>query len=141
MMENTPGRKMSKTACPKCGSPDTQSFEMANRSGNKKPELAEPKKDGGALESGVLMFIVLAAFNLPAVAVMVAGNALGFDIVTVGVVGVIFGLIVAVTVGLAVVRRMRKLKPKREAAYTAAMSKWQASWLCLRCGKTFFVRT
>ena len=132
-MESTPKTKTLKTECPKCGSSDTQTLAMA------RPKEA-PKMQGGAGESLMLAFVMFLSFNIVAAPIIIVGTRMNADLLYVGIIAVLAGAVAAVIVGYFLMQWAKKQKPKREAAYRAATMKWQHSWLCLRCGKTFFVR-
>lgn len=103
-----------------------------------------PQKDaGGAGESLALIFIALVIFNV--VSIVTVGLLslvldLAFDSVSLWIVGLFIGLLASVAFGVFMWKRTEGQKGKVEAAYKAALMKWQHSWLCLKCGKTFYIR-
>lgn len=54
--------------------------------------------------------------------------------------GMFIGFIAAVGYGIWAWKRTEGRKSNIEAAYKAAMKKWEHSWICLRCGNTYRVR-
>ncbi len=150
---------MKSTQCSKCGSADTQSFGIANKMGTSAGQvvglgvgadgdlgvargfsnhqtgvgkLTEPPKDFSWTDEIALVGFSIAAFLL----VMVGAAFAGY---------LILGLVAALIAGPAVAwfgwhRFVSPRVSKNKAAYKAALLKWEHSWICLRCGNTYYVR-
>src|SRR5690606_19523212 len=94
----------------------------------------------GAGESAVIMLALFIVFDVIAGLTIGILYQFGFDPLYAGIIGVVLGLLVVLIGGFFAANKIREAKAKREAAYNAAMMKWQSSWICLRCGNTFHVR-
>lgn len=102
-----------------------------------------PTKEGGAGESLAFMFIAIVIFNFVGVAlsllfIWITGRESGD--VSAWLTGMFIGFIAAVGYGIWAWKRTEGRKSNIEAAYKAAMKKWEHSWICLRCGNTYRVR-
>ncbi|MBK7803114.1 MAG: hypothetical protein IPJ55_10720 [Chloracidobacterium sp.] len=161
---------MQSTNCPKCSSDDTQSFDMAHKSGSSsglvigvgtthgnlgvgggyqktKSGLAkqtEPPNEDSDVGSGIaFIFIAIFIFNfvgspLSLLLAWVLGRE-NWDL-TSWLVGMFIGLVAAITFVVLARKYNDSQKTKVAAAYKVALMKWQHSWICLRCGNTFYVR-
>lgn len=104
---------------------------------------APPTKDTGIGESIALIFIALVIFNFVGVVVFfILSSLLNADSsnLTIWIVSLFVGAIAAGVFCVAMWKRYQARELKIEAAYKAAMKKWEHSWLCLKCGNSFYVR-
>jgi len=152
-------KETTKHDCPKCGSAETKSFAVANKMGTssggmvgvgmggggdlgiggglgkQRTELAKhtapPKPPQGAGTSIVLIILLVIAFNFVAVGLMVFIS---------GFIAIPVAIVVTVILAIIGIKQSKKSEPKEQAAYKAAMMKWEHSWICLRCGESFYVR-
>ena len=102
-----------------------------------------PKKEGGAGESLALIFIAIVIFNV--IGVVCTGLfslvlSVPFESVSIWIAGLFVGLLAAVAFGIFMWKRTEDQKGKVEAAYKAALMKWKHSWICLKCGNTYYIR-
>jgi hypothetical protein len=65
---------------------------------------------------------------------------IAFETVSVWIAGLFVGFLAAVSFSIWMWKHFSSQENKREAAYKAALVRWQHSWICLRCGHTFTVR-
>lgn len=102
-----------------------------------------PKKDSDAGSSFAFIFIAIFIFNFVGILLSYLFTALlGKETgdLTSWVAGMSIGAIAAI--GFVVWARIStdSQKNKADAAYKAALMKWNHSWICLRCGNSYYVR-
>jgi predicted nucleic-acid-binding Zn-ribbon protein len=150
---------MKETKCSKCGSDNTQSFKMANKMGTTSGTLAgvglsadgdigvgggvsstrtalaeltaPPEHDHSAGRSVAIIFLLLVANSVIFVLLMLVMEPTP---------AVITGSVLAIGVSVFTYYMLKQSNPKAEAVYKAAMMKWEHSWICMKCGHTFYVR-
>ena len=93
-------------------------------------QTAPPEKQGDSQLIVVsilslIVWIIAAAFLFQMFSFVVAGPA---------------SIIILVALVVASNSWWKKRGPKMEAAYKAALMKWEHSWICHKCGNTYYVR-
>lgn len=150
---------MKETNCPKCGSDNTQSFKMANQMGTTSGKLggvglsadgdiglgggvssartgvakltAPPEHEHSAGRSVAIILLLLVANSAIFILLMLVLQPIP---------AVIGGSVLAIGLSGFTYYKLKQSNPKAEAAYKAAMMKWEHSWICMKCGNTFYVR-
>jgi len=146
------------TACPKCGAADTQSFAIANKAGTSSgsvaglgmtadgsigvgrgfstqqteiAKLTQPPANVFWVQEIVFIVLCLVVMLMILIPSLLAGYY---------VIGIVASLLAGAAAGWFGWQKLSRDTTKARAAYKAALLKWEHSWLCLRCGNTYYVR-
>jgi hypothetical protein len=151
------------TACPKCNSSNTQSFEMAYQAGTTSghvqvtsyseggglgvtggkvrnqsllaAKVAPPNPPEGEVTTGFISFLVAAVMASVASFVLYLAVALfGYDIIG-KLVGVFSAIVFTIWWTFLIGNNTFSNRKIREEQYNSAMRQWKQGWICLRCGK------
>ena len=147
------------TNCPKCNSEKTQSFPMAYRSGtssgrivgvgldvdgdlgfghgmtSSQTHVAKLTSPPASKGDGEMLGIIAIVLVVP-ILVLIAGTA----IFSIGL-SIVMTLVAFVAVAAFGYLRWKTKLPALQDAHRAAMLRWEQSWLCLKCGHRFYIRS
>lgn len=102
-----------------------------------------PSKGGSVVESLVTMLVAVIIFNfVGAFASLFIAWATNSELasVSVWIAGLFIGFLAALAFSIFCWKRTAAQQSKQKIAHKAAMMKWEHSWICLKCGHTFYVR-
>jgi predicted nucleic-acid-binding Zn-ribbon protein len=141
------------TACPKCASDNTQSFEMAYQTGTSSAAMIGISQPGGIAAGAGKSSSALAKNVKPPekesvgesigiiVAMIIVFNFLGVALMVLvdPFVGIFAAIILTIGGGIFGVIKSGKGKAEKDRVFQVAMKRWRQSWICLKCGGTWMV--
>jgi hypothetical protein len=148
------GKQKLSTACPRCDSENTQSFQMAYQTGTSKllmigiseggglglgggknqsalaKSVKPPEPPSSVGESIALIILLVVGFNILGAALMLLIDPF---------IGIFVAVALTIAVAIFGAIKSRSGKDKGQRQFHLATDRWRRSWICLKCGGTWLV--